>query len=359
MSERVVYLLGAGASCGNRLTTNNESTQEFPYSNESVLPLVAEFPIAAYKALGSFIHTVRKNGGNFENEVPQKFGAWDKDIRQLTELVESSFSVDTLAKIFHLQGDKVQFRKVVNYIGVLLEYFEILKPIDNRYDAFFSSIIKMESKVPVLPHNLTILSWNYDLQIERYIQKLMSAKTLSQIDDVLAKNQARVDKFSLLKLNGDLLTEFNQNRILLNYVGGADEAQKCINLRAEEESSLGSAFLFKNIKFAWDYSTQEAEERMAVVKKAKELVVIGYSFPSFNRAADNLLLKNFAESIEYQQKARIVVQCAGSTNQVIEKIRERIITLLGENVATRIEYIPYSETREFYLSNYIEPEFGV
>ncbi|GGH70777.1 hypothetical protein GCM10011318_13130 [Phaeocystidibacter marisrubri] len=66
---------------------------------------------------------------------------------------------------------------------------------------------------------------------------------------------------------------------------------------------------------------------------------------------DNHLLNEFARFAGEKGK-RIMVQCGVASDEIAEKINERLISMNTEYDEV-VDVVPYSSTREFYFSNLI------
>lgn len=347
-NNRVVYLLGAGASCGNRTGSNSFG---FGSVDGTVLPLVSEFAHAASRLTDAFKESLDDGIGGKVNKIPEEFNWLKDELLEVSERVKTSFSVDTIARMQKLSNNKPELNRIKNYIGIVLEYYEVLHGLDNRYEAFLSTIIKeVKDDAPIFPSNLSILSWNYDLQIERYMGKI----GVNRIDEAIRKNEWLTEGFSLNKLNGDYLTEVNQQFLFNNLNGSIEEAPKLLKYRATNSNSLTSYDLFENFGFAWDFQ-EKGVFQDSVMNNISELVAVGYSFPSFNRQTDNRILKRtMEEAFKNKHEVRIIIQAAGASQDIANKVNERLYNLNNQTQPQLVKAVPYEESREFYLSNYIE-----
>lgn len=348
MGNKVIYLLGAGASCGNRKTQPN---LDFGLKSGAILPLVTEFEQAANYLPEVLQETSRLPNGEYKNSIPAEYLWLKTEINALATKVGSSFSVDTLARMHLLSNDIPELHRIKNFIGIVLEFYEIGNGLDNRYEAFLSTIIsEVKNGVPKLPNNLTILSWNYDLQIERYMKKIH----VNQPEVYLQKNKYLKEGFSFNKLNGDYLVDSNKDFLYLSTEGDREKAAQLLKMRAKEIGSLSEKDLYPNMGFAWDTDQEAMYPDLRVFYRLSEVVVIGYSFPSFNREIDNIILfEVLKEAFRLSKNIRIVIQAAKDSESIAEKVNERLFNLNGQVEPQLVKAVPYHETREFYFSNFI------
>lgn len=352
MKSRIIYFLGAGASCGEY--RSNET--DFPYEG-SRIPLVSQFENAA-RSIPIILNSASgRNVGPATEYIKFKqnerfWHSWNLVCNEIRD----SFSPDTVARIYELQGQKESYLSSLNLIGLVIDYYQRLNGLDKRYDVFLSSIAKVEKEGVVFPENLTVYTWNYDLQFEMYLYKLFHNRDNVDFEtfryNSLGPNQFAPDNFSLIKLNGDIRsTRIDIARQLKGPISNPAETILTIASDLYKTGSL-SDLIYDSLDFGWGRNALNLISRNAEpLKEAKELVVIGYSFPAFNREVDNYLLNEFARTAGMNGK-RIVVQCGGASDEIAEKLNERLISMNPEYDEV-VDIVPYSSTREFYFSNLI------
>jgi hypothetical protein len=191
-------------------------------------------------------------------------------------------------------------------------------PIDQRYDAFFASIL--EDDDTSFAKNLRILSWNYDFQFEK------AYSAYSGISSI-ANNQLRLnvypstldaeeykDSFAIFKLNGTTgFYKANERNNFHIY----DEIESIVSTKlifAFMQLYAGVLNNDKNVRlllsFAWERDWREETKALInaainAIQNTEVLVIIGYSIPFFNRSVDRDLLKQIsatAKSIYIQDK---------------------------------------------------------
>lgn len=199
------------------------------------------------------------------------------------------------------------------------------KSAELRYDSFFASVLQKEEDNSIsVKNNLKILTWNYDLQIElalkNYIDKPISR--IKELYNIYPNNQTissdeqiiiPKDAFSALKINGNallsnptIIDEYNVKSVFDNH--NKFMSQRTLLGEILEEYSLVSTMNSgKNLKesllyfnFSWesdtsftnkyksyDYHIRAAEQ---IARQTKYLVIVGYSFPVFNREIDQTII---------------------------------------------------------------------
>lgn len=195
--------------------------------------------------------------------------------------------------------------------------------IDQRYISFLCTICLHESKQELtFPNNINFISWNYDAQIELAFSRVFDkVQPLNEIRNEI--EVARIGKPSgrLIKLNGsadfnstnnafydlniDKVSSFNDSLTLLKT---AECLDTLINFGfGVYEKELGDDTIenrfIRKIRYA-------ARQRL---RRADVIVIIGYSFPDFNRRIDKSIFLNVKDNVE------IYVQDVNA-EQVIEKL---------------------------------------
>jgi hypothetical protein len=198
-------------------------------------------------------------------------------------------SIDTYAKKLYLTNQK-EFESLKFKLSFYFTLRQIIKPLDKRYDNFWASVIE---KSDTLPSNIKILSWNYDFQLEQSYSgmssnnSLTSARTALNINHLGEYNAAR--EFSVIKLNGSATISDYFGNIMYFYEGSPTQSFKeKYHLLETAYNGAGSDHK-SNLKFAWE-TTPDIIQLQNLLNGCDVLVVIGYSFPVFNRKIDQLVL---------------------------------------------------------------------
>ncbi len=225
-------------------------------------------------------------------------------------------TVDTLARKFWILNNSVATHDLLRLKAVLVCFFlyETSRfPSDKRYDSFFASILGRSGPgKPLFPESISILSWNYDLLLEKSYYEFSA--------DLEVVQEHITEK--VIRLNGIAAAR--------NVTSGAPKkAEYVLDIGINDLIILFSYF-FKNkdqreikfrpeIKFAWENSG--ILKRASTVTTGTEiLVVIGYSFPFFNQDIDKALLKQMEHSLK-----KIYLQTKGDVGG-----HERLLNLLHD-----------------------------
>lgn len=303
----VTYLLGAGASA-NAIPTVNQLADSISVTI-AILQRVYKKQIIVDSVLDySVLYLPDNSPYNSFLEIGIS------DLIKLKNGCINHLSIDTYLKMLYLTKnpdyDKMK-ATIVLFFNLYKLLYEFIKDynknvsknyrVDMRYDAFFASIL--EDSYDKFPDNINILSWNYDNQIEStYNKYIINARTSSSAEDLLniyhkceLETTFDTTKFGIFKLNGTsnyfdggrkLLPQLHNNlqKLSVRFIEILENYYDCIR-----NKNLDSA-----ISFAWD-KKEDTHKLLETVKRATNntqiLVVIGYSFPFFNRRMDYEIIR--------------------------------------------------------------------
>jgi hypothetical protein len=291
MPERILYYLGAGAS-----------VQALPLAKsiynkkDAVVP---ETPIVnglAYSLKKIDINSIFR--GLDESKYSDFKIEMQNNLTELSIKANEFGDVDTYAKYLHLKQDSSFFKLK----KTLSQFFTIeqllLNKLDGRYLPWLINIMDEES----FPENVKILSWNYDFQVE------LAAKNFGDIENVefdtnsfsysksfinhypcLDPTPDRDNNFSIIHLNG--IAGFKQPKdlytssIFQKSIG--NNSISILNYLMKDDSD-------PQIHFAWEgskYHKLLMKKVIEMIKGTTIVVIIGYSFPFFNRQIDKLVFE--------------------------------------------------------------------
>lgn len=292
----VTYLLGAGASA-------------------NCLPTYANF----MNRFSRFVREVRNFiKGNFSKKYNPLVEALENTLKEFT----FHSTPDTIAKKYFHQNEVEKLSELKRIVTLFFLYeqtsdilinemsSEIIKyQSDKRYDSFLASILKPEKGLRIY-EQFQVLTWNYDLQMEIAF-KNYSQKNLLEVQENLQSlplvNGNDVEgltrnKFSLLHLNGIAYPKEKVNDEIIGYIynNTAYPFEILLN-HYDYMSSTESNDSRTNISFAWEnYQYGKVVNKQCPIEYAKMvaentdiLVIIGYSFPIFNREIDKSICHLF------------------------------------------------------------------
>lgn len=320
MNKKITYLLGAGASA-------------------NAIPVVAQL----FRRINEIIVELEKERDHIgDKEILNKI---IDELKSLLRDAEGHYTIDTLARKLYLLQDFQNLKQLKNRLILYFtleqylfvpsvpsnDYRFVKSAIDTRYVSFIATIANQKKKPNVhndfsieLNKSVNVLTWNYDIQFELSLQRVFSQeKTIHHTQNSLQiyPNEFSVfeteefnfeqNKFSIVKLNGNAI--WNEQEI-----HGPSNVTRTIfdSYTAEKDRTILLSHFLRKYKehemfrgtprqpddpthlfnFAWesdpDYKDKYSghAQNLALAEKiAKEteiLVVIGYSFPIFNRSID-------------------------------------------------------------------------
>ncbi len=195
------------------------------------------------------------------------------------------------------------------------------KNIDLRYISLLATFLELSKiYIPILNENIKFVTWNYDLQVEKAYKSFLHEhlnRNMLEVDDFFRfqnKNIENGSELNIVHLNGYSGFIYSQNSsdkkqevCFYDFSDSTDfeEIIKSFN-NVYNHLNLGLAQLNDHINYAWE-QTELANKKRKYAKKifseSDAIVVIGYSFPPFNRQVDKMMfdaLKGRKTKVYYQ-----------------------------------------------------------
>ena len=357
---KITYLLGAGASYDALPIVKDindkllEFAELFKPSGLNHITSKSFFDIKSSNPSNYYLAQYDYNSKDFLR-VYNLIKKVKDEISWLYEVSKNQSSIDTLAKKLFLQKDFTALKRLKVVMSCFFYYCQT-KKFDKRYDSFFASILE---DLNSLPENIRIVSWNYDSQLEIAFKEFSKGSIKSSKNSLNIYSKVDVENgnynpntFSVFKLNGttgEISDEFfndfqsNQNEIIGEVLNAYDpDIYRSFNPKmsfAWENFNLNNEF-YNNLKS----SSEETET----------LIVVGYSFPFFNRKIDEFVLGSM-----YNLK-KVYVQDPNYSDEIIEKIKglrpwQLVQIMPGLSVKEKtikkdvIEFIPKTFTDQFFI----------
>jgi hypothetical protein len=289
---RVTYLLGAGASFNS-------------------IPIVSEFP----EVLSLSAHFLQNAWRDRRPALKDHYLRLAERFKVLMRQSETFGTVDTFAKKQFLT-DVSGLEETKWVLNLFFEFWERAGrvsipfrpadnpapcvPIDKRYFGLLANYLVGEDQGIRLHRGVNFITWNYDSQIERAIAKF----TGYPIEFVLSKfasfPYARGSyENTIVHLNGmaGIFEPRGESTTIAHFL--KDDIESDINKNLEE--IIGYApmkgeplgYNREYLYFAWeDHETAREARRKAIkiLNDTEYLIIIGYSFPTFNDIIDKQLL---------------------------------------------------------------------
>lgn len=318
---KVVYWLGAGASA-KALPVVGEMPTAFRMQAERITQAMADdlkskLPEDALLSYVSYLHKMTRwavQYGTIDTYARALFllGRREDELAELKLHLSMYFMLEQL-----LRWSKLDVRPIKSK-------YKKKDHIDTRYMGWLALLMEPDSSIN---ENVKVVSWNYDLQIDHAIAQFKGFDDFSRVykepalrlyPSLYTGDTTYYTTPSIIRLNGLAgFSNLGRGRTSL-YSGSLDTTEgmdACVeqlfNLydgyNTKEQRMLTSAN--ETFTFAWEQTPLALEalklSKMAM-KEADILVVIGYSFPSFNRKVDKELFTAFIDGREREKK--VVVQ---------------------------------------------------
>ena len=230
--------------------------------------------------------------------------------------LEIHISADTIAKKLWLtrnhyqkSTNKQNMKRLTEFKAALSAFFmfeQIMNPPDMRYDSFIATISQANRD---LDKNIKIITWNYDIQFELAARSYFPEfKTFFQLQNFLniyprvedQNNLSAFDlnKFGVVRLNGTagmFLGIGNFKNLFLADLSIEDKVEVFRQILVNYYiTSNNSGHIEETFAFSWEGSQISNEARnhaKKILKSTELLVIIGYSFPIFNKEVDDELVR--------------------------------------------------------------------
>lgn len=380
MANNITYLIGAGASFNALPVVSNwnERLREFIeyLEDEKTFIVIDKLPDG---------HEDKLLVGDIDDIL--------LDIKEFFSEAEKHATIDTYAKKLSLRGEEGDIRKLKglkHFLGCFFSFEQTklkhskddisedhgegeLNPkiyigqslqIDPRYDVFFATLLKSETKS--IDERVNIISWNYDLQFELAYKDFYKKEDPHQVLNVfpstyfkLAANLPPNPSPKIIKLNGTaglFHDPMNRPNRASAFISKGYQSSH-IDFRTPELKDLLILYA-KHIKgratseepllhFAWEMEDERnttskpaLEYSKTIMENTDVLVVIGYSFPNFNRSVDKLLLEQLKTDckIYYQD-------CKEKVNSLIQRLNG----LLPTEGKKFPPIVPYTDVDQFFI----------
>lgn len=302
--SKLIYYIGAGASYGRKETREilDEGTEKERLIVREGLPVVNEItkslltfkeaienaPIETER-LYTFMDMYQTEGSNISRVRTELL----RDVENLFKATKEHATIDTYAKKLFLTRRHNDFKCLKNVLSVFFVWAQLEGKPDQRYDTFLANILQMNNLY--IPKDISIISWNYDSQFEivyRYYSVNGSLPIYEKNVDgdfPPLKNCGKIFKvngsanFGDFNMVDSIIRDVDIKPIiqLIEYYG---------HLNADT-SRMGFQFN-SHLSFAWEISEKQ-NQLMEIIKQTtvdtESIVVIGYSFPYFNREIDRAI----------------------------------------------------------------------
>jgi hypothetical protein len=291
--EKFLYYIGAGASA------HALPTVKPIYDGDKCLNL------GMAQCLMAMANQMRKDNFYNGDELKSFLASTADDLEALARECTGFTTIDTYAKFLYLT-DRKKFEKLKTTLSTYFSIEQIWnEKIDNRYLGWVTSILSQQ----IFPENIKIVSWNYDYQFQfaasNFREESFSINRVMRHTPPLIgywpavgwSGMPHVDTkdIALLHLNGLAGSYYNQEIDITTNVY-LEKDQMSRNSTLYPLRKFGESCVFK---FAWEtggYQNWVINLAREMVHETTIVVVIGYSFPFFNRDIDKKVFTKLKES---------------------------------------------------------------
>jgi hypothetical protein len=340
MAVNVTYLLGAGASFDIiPLVKRDLSTGSFGISKD-ILNLA--------DALKRRTTDLTPDQNAFLTQMKNEF-------EEIGGKAVFFTSPDTYARSLFLKGGqehKINLLKRVLSFYLTWKQLKNPKLTDKRYVPFLAGILSEKENITI-PENIKILNWNYDFQLELALRHYKpELESLHQIQNQfkIVPTTGKVTQPSIIHLNGIAGMFKDSQGMYFNPYEKKDQ-------QSENDFLLSTAIddykvwsgegreIGELLSFAWEIAAnQRIADAKEIMLRTEVLVVIGYSFPFFNRNIDRLLFEALlSESTEVNVDPIIYIQDPEINEDRIDFLRQRF------DIDNEIEIKPIRDVDQFFL----------
>lgn len=297
--SKTIYYLGAGASYGRR-----DADKKIIEG----LPVVAEIPeqFALFRTYIEtaeipsesemvFQNTYRQTASNIESERRDML----YDIDELIKGIQEHATIDTYARKLYLTGREREFKKLKSVLCAFFVWAQLEYKTDGRYDTFLANVLEEGSLM--LPKDISIISWNYDSQIENAYKAYNQNGKLPLFEkNIQGEWPQLTDNGRIIKINGSATFE---DKSTIQFIKQDEEnmpaALQVIEFYHDSQvdtSQIGLDFK-THLSFAWENSANNDNLKKTLARTTDDteiVVVIGYSFPFFNRVTDRTIFSGMS-----------------------------------------------------------------
>lgn len=349
--SKIIYYMGAGASYGKKEArevidkgTEKESLlihEGLPVINEIGKCLLAFKEAVANAPIDisghySFLNKYSTSG----DDLNHMRNCLITDIEKVYEANKEHATIDTYAKKLYLIKRTNELKRLKNVLTTFFVWTQVVSKTDQRYDTFLANIL--QENTLSIPNGISVISWNYDSQFEMAYRNYSQDGNLPIFDKKAHTDyQDSGNCGKIFKVNGS--ANFD-DFCMVDYISKHTDVDSIIQLIEyygslnADTAELGFQFTSR-LSYAWE--TSERQKQMfdmlqKVTYDTTTVIVIGYSFPYFNRQIDR---KIFA-AMPYLQSVYI-------QDPNPEAIEPSLRAVLLNESATKIVY--QKDCTQFYL----------
>lgn len=344
----VTYLIGAGASAGKR-GDNGYIIEGLPCVNEISDCLWSISSLIDRTSIPDNLEWMDPQIGlaSIDDWEEARKNLW-QSLSSLRIHCEQNATIDTYAKKLVLKKRQAAFKELEQLLALFFLYLQLQNYPDTRYDTFLANILNSNLH---FPQNIRVISWNYDSQFE------IAYSGYDNKGELLVgyKNAMFDMDYEIIKINGTA-TFGNQTSIATlrkeiwqKIWAIKGEPNRSEQLQREQTWVLYFIYLYQlyvvgkkdNTHLSFAFDSSEPSEKILnsidkIISQTDALVIIGYTFPFFNREIDRRMLQNL------KPQAKVYIQ-----DKYPNRIKQNFKAVKADIPEEQIE--PKEETDQFFL----------
>lgn len=362
---KITYFLGAGASYNS-----------CPILNQQANMMIA---LAQYELTKKSYNAQVYNGISVRAKSNKEYKFIKEELYNLTDEKDQILwhigyfglkaiefnTVDTYAKKLFLTKQFQELRLLKMSVSIFFDLWENFyeerytnlcdnkyRTIDNRYTSLFSLLLENDENGKIKMNNeFNFITWNYDLQLEKTFKSFLNDNDIKNFDELdrsffkFKEEDDLTSKNKVFHLNGHRGFFKDKDKIFeLNTTNDFESYWSQIN-GLFELTKNGSANFDQYIKYSWEHNlnSQFYQKINNIMRQTEVLIIIGYSFPPFNREVDQMLFSKLSNN----QLKKIVYQDPNANKTMIENLFEK-----PYQYKSKIEIVTESSAlNQFYLPN--------
>lgn len=336
--SKTIYYIGAGASYGVRengkIVEGIPVVKEIPAEFDTFREYIANAEIPTGEIL---FHDLYRTG---HDDVENSRRYMLHDIDGLINGIKEHATIDTYARKLYLTRQKGQLERLKAALCAFFIWEQLQHKPDGRYDTFLANVL--DERILNIPKDISFVSWNYDSQMELAFRSYRLNTGLALFEkNIVGQWPMMTDNGRIFKVNGSA-TFADTNMVSLiedyNKTSAAVQLIQIYGNTMADTSEMG--FQFKtHLSFAWEDSANSENMKRSLsetLADTEQVVVIGYSFPFFNRTTD----REIFNAMPNLQKVYVQDINPGAVMQSMRAILP---------VDKKIEVVQIADCGQFYL----------
>lgn len=236
-----------------------------------------------------------------------------KDLEWLIENTYRHATIDTFAKKLFLKNQKDEYIKMKRLLSLFFKTEQLINRPDGRYDTFLASVLQKNDKGKLrISDDISILTWNYDSQFEIAYKEYLSAGNYQETIDFPEQLGIEIQSSYANFLKPASFVDDGTRQIFkLNGSASFIEDYSPAHYYSFNDGELKNEWVIQLLKiynspkqcmlnYAWEHETSSDLKHIFdnSLFKAKALVIIGYTFPFFNREVDSFLFSFICRNVQ-------------------------------------------------------------